>query len=354
MLNKVISTVALSLTIAVAPNSFAKEVFNYGTFALGTLINVQTKNDTKEEADYCYKEALDEVNRLEDILSAYIDSSDVSKINKGRGTWVKINPETAQLLKLSLTMAADTAGAFDPTIGALVKDWSVDQPEHRIPKADEIHADIAKVDWKKIEVKEENGEYFAKIGDDQTITLGGIAKGYILDKVAELTTKKGCKDVLLSFGGDITGTGTNGKDKPWMIGIQYPGAKTGQYFATLPLDNESVQTSGDYERFFIQDGVKYHHIISPVTGKPVPATLSSVTIIGSTSAPADALCTALFVMGWDGAQEYLKKHPHVRAVLVNGDKKRVAATEAIKDILTVVVPTLEVQTIIPEKQETVK
>ncbi len=332
----------------VEPSSFAKEVFNHGTLALGTLVTVQSKNDTKEQAEYCYKVALDEVNRLEQILSAYIETSDVSKINNGRGTWVKINPETANLLKLSLTMAQETEGAFDPTIGALVKDWSVDQPNHRIPKADEISEDLKKVDWKKVEVKEENGEFFAKIGNDQTITLGGIAKGYILDKVAEETHSKGCTDVLLSFGGDITGTGSNGKDQPWRIGIQYPGGKTGQYFAVLPLDNQSVQTSGDYERFFIEDGVKYHHILSPITGKPVPATLSSVTILGATSAPADALCTALFVMGWDGAKDYLKKHPHVKAVLMNADKTKIATTPSIQDVLEVVVPSLEVETIEPE------
>ena len=102
----------------------------------------------------------------------------------------------------------------------------------------------------------------------------------------------------MSLGGNVIGSGTNGSDKPWSIGLQRPDKERGEYFAVVPLKDTSVVTSGDYEKFFIKDGVKYHHILNPKTGKPVPATLSSVTIIDDNSAKADALCTALFVMGW--------------------------------------------------------
>ncbi len=337
---KVACISALVLSLAAAPAE-AKEVFSRAELAMGTLISVQIKADKQEESDICYDAAAAEINRLEKIFSSYIEDSDVSRINATPGQWVAITPETAELLALSVEMAGLTEGAFDPTVGSLVKLWSADQVYHRIPADEEIQEALKYVGYDKIEVKEENGQHFAKIGEHQRITLGGIAKGYILDRVIEVVNKKGCPDALLSFGGDVTGTGTNAEDVPWRLGIQYPGAKNGAYFAVISLDNASIQTSGDYERFFIQDGVKYHHIISPTTGRPVKATLSSVTILHETSAPADALCTALFVMGWDGAIDYLSKRPGLKAVLMDGDKKRVAVSESLKDNLKVALEGLE-------------
>lgn len=132
------------------------------------------------------------------------------------------------------------------------------------------------------------------------------------------------------------------------IGLQRPDKERGEYFAVVPLKDTSVVTSGDYEKFFIKDGVKYHHILNPKTGKPVPATLSSVTIIDDNSAKADALCTALFVMGWSGAIEYLQKHPDLKAVLLSEDLKHVAMTNSASKIVNIIDKDMTVD-IIPPK-----
>ena len=152
----------------------------------------------------------------------------------------------------------------------------------------------------------------------------------------------------MSLGGNVIGSGPNGSDKPWSIGLQRPDKERGEYFAVVPLKDTSVVTSGDYEKFFIKDGVKYHHILNPKTGKPVPATLSSVTIIDGNSAKADALCTALFVMGWSGAIEYLQKHPDLKAVLLSEDLKHVAMTNSASKIVNIIDKDMTVD-IIPPK-----
>ena len=319
---KIILSLIAALAFTAGPAT-ASDVYSVDTFAIGTLINGQFKVDSKEKAEACYKILNDETRRLEYILSAYDPDSDVTRLNQHPGEWIQIEPETFEVLNGSKTIAALTHGTFDPTVGALVKLWSVDQPEHRVPSEAEIKRALINVDYNLIDAKKENGRYFGKIGKKQSVAFGAIGKGYIADKVINKLKQGGCGDSLVSLGGNVIGSGTNGSDKPWSIGLQRPDKERGEYFAVVPLKDTSVVTSGDYEKFFIKDGVKYHHILNPKTGKPVPATLSSVTIIDDNSAKADALCTALFVMGWSGAIEYLQKHPDLKAVLLSDQRPQV-------------------------------
>lgn len=313
-----------------------EKVYPHTTWAIGTIITSQVKAPSEEKADYCHKLVNDETRRLEYLLSAYDPDSDISRLGKNAGSWVEISKETAEVLRLSNKISAQTHGTYDPTVGTLVKLWSVDQDTHRIPSEEEINNALQNVGYSSIEIKTENGKDYAKIGQNQEITLGAIGKGYIADKVLELLNKKGCKNTLLSFGGNIIANGTNAENKPWRVGLQTPVKDRGYYFAVLPLDNASIVTSGDYEKFFVQDGIKYHHLLNPLTGKPVRATLSSVTIYNTNSATADALCTALFVMGWANAINYLKAHPDLMAVLMDEDHRKVAYTKNLEGKLQIV------------------
>ena len=339
---KIILSLIAALAFTAGPAT-ASDVYSVDTFAIGTLINGQFKVDSKEKAEACYKILNDETRRLEYILSAYDPDSDVTRLNQHPGEWIQIEPETFEVLNGSKTIAALTHGTFDPTVGALVKLWSVDQPKHRVPSEAEIKRALINVDYNLIDAKKENGRYFGKIGKKQSVAFGAIGKGYIADKVINKLKQGGCGDSLVSLGGNVIGSGTNGSDKPWSIGLQRPDKERGEYFAVVPLKDTSVVTSGDYEKFFIKDGVKYHHILNPKTGKPVPATLSSVTIIDDNSAKADALCTALFVMGWSGAIEYLQK-----AVLLSEDLKHVAMTNSASKIVNIIDKDMTVD-IIPPK-----
>lgn len=344
---KIILSLIAALAFTAGPAT-ASDVYSVDTFAIGTLINGQFKVDSKEKAEACYKILNDETRRLEYILSAYDPDSDVTRLNQHPGEWIQIEPETFEVLNGSKTIAALTHGTFDPTVGALVKLWSVDQPEHRVPSEAEIKRALINVDYNLIDAKKENGRYFGKIGKKQSVAFGAIGKGYIADKVINKLKQGGCGDSLVSLGGNVIGSGTNGSDKPWSIGLQRPDKERGEYFAVVPLKDTSVVTSGDYEKFFIKDGVKYHHILNPKTGKPVPATLSSVTIIDDNSAKADALCTALFVMGWSGAIEYLQKHPDLKAVLLSEDLKHVAMTNSASKVVNIIDKDMTVD-IIPPK-----
>lgn len=320
-------------------------VYSVDTYAIGTLINSKFKTNTPEKAEFCAQIVNDETRRLEYLLSAYIEDSDISRLGKEPGKWVKINKDTADILLSSKKLAKETNGTFDPTVGAIVKMWSVDQDNHRVPKEKEIAESLPFVNYQLIEVRQSENGWEAKIGENQKITLGAIGKGFIADKVMEKLREGGCDNSLISFGGNVIANGTNGENKPWRIGLQQPDQERGRFFAVVPVSETSVVTSGDYEKFFIQDGIKYHHILNPTTGKPVPATISSVTIINKSSTIADGLCTALFVMGWDGAIDFLKKHPSLEAVLVSEDLKKVAYTENLRGLIDFVDPRFHVEAI---------
>ncbi len=341
-MKKINFLLSVPLSLCLLMNSAnGKEVFSDITFAIGTIISTQVKADDEKQAEFCRNLVNSETRRLENLLSTYIEDSDVVRLGKANGEWVEVSSETMEILEQSKQFAKLTLGTFDPTVGSLVKLWSVDQDSHRIPSQEEIQRALKHVDYNKIQTKQENGKHFARLGEHQEVTLGAIGKGYISDKVIQLLDQKGCTDTLLSFGGNIIGNGTNDKGKPWRIGLQMPGKERGDFFAVLPLDNSSIVTSGDYEKFFVQDGVKYHHLLNPVTGKPVRATLSSVTIMDNSSSKADALCTALFVMGWEHAIEFLKRNPELKAVLMNADKNTIAYTKNLESEIQTVYPDLK-------------
>lgn len=346
MFKKLLPFIGLLTALNFAAEIYAAPgVYSFDTYAIGTLINSKFKTDTPEKAEFCAAVVNDETRRLEYLLSAYIEDSDISRLGKEPGKWVSVDKDTAEILLASKKMAEETHGTFDPTVGAIVKMWSVDQDNHRIPKEKEIADSLKFVNYQLMEVRKVGDSWEASIGENQKITLGAIGKGFIADKVMEKLKEKGCDNSLISFGGNVIANGTNAENKPWRIGLQQPDQERGRFFAVVPVSDTSIVTSGDYEKFFIQDGIKYHHILNPTTGKPVPATLSSVTIVNNSSTTADGLCTALFVMGWDKAIEYLKEHPTFKAVLVSEDLKRIAYTENLRGIIDIVDPKFHVEII---------
>ena len=345
---------ALSAAIlAVGASSAAHaetDVYHHSFDALGTTVTTQFKKETQEQADFCAKVTEDEVRRLEELLSAYKPESDLSRLGRSNGEWIKVSPDTAEILEKTRKICELTDGALDPTVGTLVKLWSVDHKK-RIPSEAEIAEALPKVDWKKIGVKQENGEWYARIGAGQEITLGATGKGFIADKVISKLKANGCNDALISLGGNIITSGTNYSGKPWLIGLQEPDLKRGDYFGAVPSRDESVVTSGDYEKFFIKDGKKYHHILDPRTGRPVPATLSSVTIINKDSALADGLCTSLFVMGWQKAIDFLRAHPDLKAVLIDEPIKTVVYTPNLEDDIQFAREDFRIGVIMNEKED---
>ena len=152
------------------------DIYNYEFTALGTTISSQIKADNKEKAQFCANVVKKEVLRLEDLLSAYREDSDISRLGKSNGKWIKVSADTAEILEKTKQICAMTHGALDPTVGTLVKMWSVDHSNHRVPTQEEIAKVLPKVDWKKIEIKREGNVIWARIGEGQEITLGATGK----------------------------------------------------------------------------------------------------------------------------------------------------------------------------------
>ncbi|MBR2406172.1 MAG: FAD:protein FMN transferase [Clostridia bacterium] len=287
-------------------------------FAMDTVISVTIyeAGDTEVEAvlDRCFAE----VKRLEGLFSATLPNSDVARINQAGGTAVTVAEETAELLAESLKYSALSDGAFDVTLRPVIELWDFSGNSGVVDAVLLPHA-LKTVDYRAMSV------------DGQTVTLtiggsidlGGIAKGYIADRLRELLEQEGVTSAVVDLGGNIVVCGSkNGDD--WRVGIKDP-ADVSSLCAVVTGQNLSVVTSGIYERGFTLDGVRYHHLLSPKTGMPVQNGLASVTIACESSVQADALSTACFVLGESAGLELVRSLDGVEALFVRQDGKMIAS-----------------------------
>ena len=304
------------------------------SFRLGTIVRLTAYGSDKKALDTALDDSMSEMTRLENLLSVNIISSDVSKINRAAGkNAVIVNAETEEVILKAVKWARESNGAFDPSIGRLVKLWGIGTSSAHIPEQDEINKIKNRVDYRHIELKPlSGGKYKVFAGEGQSLDLGGIAKGWIADRVAEVMKKNGVSSAIIDLGGNIVVIGKSPKGKQWKLGLQHPFKPRGEYFAVIDAEDISVVTSGPYERFFEAGGVRYHHIFDPATGYPAKSDLASVSVVGKSSADADALCTMLFVMGFDKSSAYLRKHNDIQSVLVviEGDKAKAVITPGLE------------------------
>lgn len=258
-------------------------------FALDTVIDITAYGENAQQA---INAATEEIYRLEKLLSVTDENSEIYKLNNSNGVKQTVSDDTYALLTLAKTVSADTQGKFDPTIYPVLKLWGFTQNEYSVPSDDEITGTLNKVDYNNITLGDGNT---VSLQNSAEVDLGGIAKGYIADKVAKAMKDAGCTCGLISLGGNVRTIGEKPSGESWRIGIKNP--EGNDYFATLTAQDCSVITSGAYQRSFTQDGKTYHHILDPQTGKPSDSDAVSVTIIGKNGARCDALSTAIFVGG---------------------------------------------------------
>ena len=273
-----------------------------------------------------------EVERLEELFSVYIPDSDVARLNReGRAS---IAPETAVVLKLALELGSKTDGAFDVTIMPLVQWWKYcegDGPHGRLPTYEELAARMEQVDWRQLQLSGDRAE-FKKAG--MGLDLGGIAKGFMADRAAQILKKAGLKRGIISAGGDLVVFNSVG-EAPFQVGIRDPMAPE-RNMGTLAIDNGAIVTSGCYrtgndERFYAIGSKRYCHILDPKTGWPVKGLLSS-TIVAEEAVTADAIATASMVLGREKGLELINMLPGVEGVLVweEEGKHRWEITEGLK------------------------
>ena len=291
------------------------------TFAMDT---VMTFTVIHEDGDEIIIDAEQEIRRLENLLSITLENSDISKLNAAAGKEaVRLSNDTLILLEAGKNLGAGTGGAFDIAISPIVKAWGFTEEEHHVPTREELDALLPLTDSSDIVFIDASTAYLQKEG--MAVDLGGIAKGYASDKVASLLKGKGVESGIFSLGGNVYGIGTKPNGEKWQVALANP-LDANDYCGLISIENQATVTSGGYQRFFEENGKRYHHIIDPETGYPAESGLLQVTIISESGMEADVLSTALYVMGLEDALAYWQEHGGFEAIFVT-EAGEVVATE---------------------------
>jgi len=279
---------------------------------MGTRIAVEFWDEDKAHAAQCAEKVFSEMRRIDALMSPYKPDSELSHINQQAANGaIQVSQEMFNLLRKSLQMSQLSNGAFDITFSSVGHMY--DYRQGIKPSDEEIQKSLPSINYRHVLLDETNRSVrFAQSG--VRIDLGGIAKGYAVDNGIAILAGCGIKGGLVSAGGDSRILGDRG-NRPWMMGVRHP-RKKDAVAVMLPLSNTAISTSGDYERFFIEDGKRYHHIISPSTGKSVSTTWSA-TVIGPDATTTDALSTTLFVLGPEKGLQLIDSLAEVDAVIID-------------------------------------
>ncbi len=294
-------------------------------FAMDTVMSV-TAFDGKEGAAEAVQTLVDE---LDAALSRTREDSELSRLNSSAGTGgaVRLSDPVYRLLEQAAALSRRTKGAFDPSIAPVMDAWGFTREENRVPGDEELRMLLPLVDTGALRLEEGTALLPAS---GMAIDLGAIAKGFAGDEAsALLTTEYGVTSALVSLGGNITAIGKKPDGSGWRVAVRDP-ADAESYLCILTLSDKTVSTSGGYERFFEQNGVTYHHIIDPDTGYPAQSGLKSVSVVSSSGTTADALSTALFVMGEEDALALWRASDDFETVLVRDDGT-VLVTEGLEN-----------------------
>lgn len=300
---------------------------------MGTYVTITAARDglPEEAVRAAVGKAFGEIERVDALMSTYKPESELSRVNKHAGMGpVKVDPEVADTVGMALDIARETGGAFDPTVGPLVKLWGIASKGGRVPSPGDIEATLGLVDYTQVVVDWQASTVFIK-KPGMSMDLGGIAKGYASDRAAESLVKSGIPGGIVAVAGDLKLFGTHEDGTGWAVGIQHPRDKS-KVMARFELSDRAISTSGDYERYFIKDGIRYHHIIDPRTGYPARGFMS-VSVLSQASYMADSLATGLFVMVPDKAFAFAKAHPELDVMMVKSDGEKMA-TGMFRDMET--------------------
>lgn len=281
---------------------------------MGTRIAVEAWHEDATAAEAAIDAVIAEMHRVDGLMSHYKPESQLSRVNReAAGGPVCVDPELAQLIARSLEFSALTGGAFDISYASV--GYLYEYREHRRPGAAEIEAALPAVDWRSIEVDlQASTVRFLRPG--MRIDLGGIAKGYAVDRSLAILRARGIAHATVTAGGD-SGILGDRRGRPWVVGIRHPDDPQ-RVIARIPLEDAAISTSGDYERYFEEGGVRYHHIINPRTGRSATG-VRSATVIGPEATLTDGLSTSLFVLGAERGLALVNARDDVDAVIVTDD-----------------------------------
>ncbi|AEE15706.1 FAD:protein FMN transferase [Treponema brennaborense] len=339
-MKKIISAVCCAAAISICFISCRKTPLPAKTeFRMGTVCTV---NLYERGTDALYERMFSRLNEIEAVFSVNLPDSVVSNINRAAGLEpVPVSDEVLYVLEKALAIAEATGGMFDPSIGPLVSLWGIGSDSAHVPQPEEIAAAKKLVDYRLVRLdKTERTVFLAERG--MQLDLGGIVKGYAADELASIAAENGVKRALFDLGGNVYAYGRKPDGTAWRVGVKNPLAPEGQPLIKLELENKSVVTSGVYERFFFQDGVRYHHILDIKSGYPMRNEVLSATVVSESSMLADALSTSVFLLGPESGLALLAAQG-ADGIIVTEDRA-VYATPQIRRVTTIMNPEFSLKT----------
>lgn len=283
---------------------------------MGTAISVELWHTDKKAAEANIQRVFDEMQRVDRLMSPYKKNSEVSLINTNATKYpVKISSELFNLIKKSINISKLSAGAFDITFASV--GYLYDYRKKQNPTEKEILERLQSINYRNIKL-DPNKQTLFFTKENTRIDLGGIAKGHAVDNAIKLLQQQGIKQAMVSAGGDTRIIGDK-KGRPWYVGIRHPRSKN-KSAVILPLSNTAISTSGDYERYFIKDNVRHHHIINPRSGDS-SREVRSVSILGSDSTTTDALSTTVFILGLNKGMKLVSSLKDIEAIIIDNNGK---------------------------------
>jgi len=320
-----------------APAATGARLVERTQVAMGSSLHLTAWTSDEAAALAAFDAVFAEFDRLDALMSVWRDGSDIVHLNAAAGDRpVPVGAEIRDVVLVARQVSEWTEGKFDVTFGALSGLWKFDaqDQDNTVPDRTEVLKRLPLINYRDLEVDDRAGTAFLR-RKGMRANLGGIGKGYAIDRAVEILRRSGLGDFMIQSGGDLYVAGHKG-DRPWRLGIRDPRGPAEATFAALDLSDGTFSTSGDYERFFMKDGRRYHHIIDPSSGEPAQG-CRSVTIVANRAALADGLSTGVFLLGPTAGMALIERLPDVEGVIVS-DKNEVLVSSGLKNRLMLLTP----------------
>ena len=303
------------LLLATQSLSFGQQIFKKKQSLLGSPFEITVVAKDSVQGNLFSDLAIAEVKRIENLISDWIPTSQISKVNQNAGiSPVKVDKEVFDLVERATKISKLTSGAFDISYASMDRIWKFDGSMKEMPTEEAIRKSVEKVGYQNIILNSKDTTIFLK-NKGMKLGLGGIGQGYIADKIKVLLQEKGCNSGLVNVSGDINTWGKQPNGNVWTVGIVNPMNKN-KVFATFPLDDSAVETSGSYEKYVTFNGKRYSHIIDPRTGYPASGIIS-VSVFAKQTELADALATGIFVMGVEVGLDLVNQLKGIECIIVD-------------------------------------
>lgn len=312
--NKSVLTLFIFIFISVFLKSVYADWYKADNAIMGTAIHIELWHTNKETAEANIQRVFNEMRRIDALMSPYKKDSELSLINNQAAIQpVKISSELFNLIQKSINISKLSNGAFDITFASV--GYMYDYREKQKPSKKEISEHLKSINYKNIQLNQKNQTVFFT-QEKTRIDLGGIAKGHAVDNSIKLLQQQGIKQAMISAGGDTRIIGDK-NGRPWYVGIRHPRNKN-ESAVVLPLNQTAISTSGDYERYFIKDNIRHHHIIKPSTGESARE-VRSVSILGIDSTTTDALSTTVFILGLEKGMKLVASLKNIEAIIIDNN-----------------------------------